>query len=259
VVVATLPWAPMSTLTAKFDGNRDAMHDHAIGALVHAAHFLSARCREEYPGVPSVLVGHWAISGAALPTGLSTDILKEVIVPLEDLRDAGYSMVAFGHIHKPQVLSGDPPIIFCGSPWVMNWGEAGHDHGMWLYDTQGVLDFIPIPDKRFVTIDTDLLGIANGEWDQWSVDGAFVRLRWEMSEEAARSLDLNELRGHIERANALRVILQPRIISDQKARVVEMTEDLTLDESFRMWVESQDVDDTQALNDAHSEFVARVR
>lgn len=139
VVIATLPWTPISRLVAAQPNlSRGQLNDLAAAALVESAHLLGDRCAAEYPGLPAILVGHWAVSGATLPTGLSTDLLNEPVIPALGLSTSGFGAIVFGHIHSAQVLHPDPAVVYCGSPMIQNWGEAEVPHGVWLIDTAEV-------------------------------------------------------------------------------------------------------------------------
>jgi exonuclease SbcD len=136
VVVATLPWTPIARLVADRPAeDRDSLNEVAAAALVESAHLLGARCRDEHPGKTAILVGHWSVSGATLPTGLPVEMLREPVLSLEGLKAAGFDLVVLGHLHKVQVISDDPAVLYCGSPWVCSWGETDDSHGVWLLDT----------------------------------------------------------------------------------------------------------------------------
>lgn len=134
VVIAVLPWAPPGHIVAAMgDGvARDDVNQAAAQGLVDAAHLMGARCAVEFPHLTPILFAHWAVSGASLPTGMDSSQLREPVIPLEGLQESGFQVIALGHLHPPQVLSEDPAIFYCGSPMVCDWGETGHEHGVWV-------------------------------------------------------------------------------------------------------------------------------
>ena len=106
IVVATLPWTPISRLVADRPADdRDSLNEIAAAALVESAHLLGARCRDEHPDKTAILVGHWAVSGASLPTGLPVEMLREPVLSSEGLASAGFDLICFGHIHAAQVVN----------------------------------------------------------------------------------------------------------------------------------------------------------
>lgn len=83
---------------------------------------------------PVIVVAHCTVWGAEYQTGEPTGEIvvgKDYIIPLENLIFADY--VALGHIHRPQVLSESPPVIYPGSCEILTWGEASDPpHGFIL-------------------------------------------------------------------------------------------------------------------------------
>lgn len=269
IVVAALPWSPTSRLIAGTpDAARDDIHQTAAEALVHGAHVLGARCRDEFADKTPILIGHWAISGASLPTGLDTSHLREPVIPIEGLSGAGFAVVAFGHIHMAQVITKSPsPVFYCGSPMVMNWGEALVPHGVWIFDAAGAgaLKFHPVEDRRFVTV-----GGSSEPWDdtfclpamiEGGVEGALVRIAYTCSEEQGRSIDQAALRRLYHEAGAHKVFVKPTVLREVRARATEAhAEGLTEVDGLELWLSSQDVAaaDAGALRALHGEYVARV-
>jgi DNA repair exonuclease SbcCD nuclease subunit len=84
-----------------------------------------------------VLLLHWSISGASLPTGLSVDQLHEPVLEWAELDALGFDLIIASHIHVPQRLD-DPKLgdatmgIYTGSPQPLSHGEGHYQHGVWL-------------------------------------------------------------------------------------------------------------------------------
>lgn len=276
-VIAALPWTPLSRLVAAQPNlSRAQLNDLAAAALVESAHLLGDRCAAEYPNLPAILVGHWAISGATLPTGLSSDLLNEPVIPAEGLATAGFNLVAFGHIHQVQVVTSVPaPVVYCGSPMVCNWGEAATPHGVWLYETtgDGTLTFKPIADRQFLNLDGAVvsdpatyagigglnLGIAANHKDVFG--GALVRVRYSCTEEEAKLIDEAEARRVLLAAGASKVFFKATVERTSRARVADVAEGLDDSAAFEMWLATQSVpeSDLQALRDLHAGYEELVR
>lgn len=199
VALAMLPWAPVSRIVAAQDGgDRDGINELAAELLIEVARGLASRCAAEHPGKPALLMTHFSISGAALPSGLSIDMAREPILPLADLELLGFDAIAAGHIHKPQLMESQigramGPIFYCGSPAPLSFGEPG-EHGCWLIeaDVAGRLvpEFVPLSSRQFVTLEAgvDLEALS-------PLDGAFVKVRGSMSEEEYRRFDTGGTRA----------------------------------------------------------------
>lgn len=276
VVLAALPWTPPGQMVAQNPGmSRDEINDLTAQALVNAAHLLAARCEIEHPGKKALLVGHWAISGAALPTGLDTGMLREPVIPLDGLTSSGFDLAFFGHLHIAGVLAAGPtPVGYCGSPWVNSWGEASGDHGVWIYSTEGAgaLKFHPVDDpKRFVTLDVGFTEttVLGGQRDYVMtmpsqaplLAGALVRVRYTVSEEVAARIDQNAIRQTLLAQGAVKVVFRPTVERAVRARVAEMAEDMGEAAALDLWLSSQDVDAELAaqLRLAHATYLEGIR
>lgn len=134
VCVGCLPWVSPASLIASRNGggDRGKIHAEVSDLLVRTASDLFRDKTD--PGLPAILLGHWAVTGGSLPTGLPVESLGEPVLPLTALIAQGWDAMAFGHIHAQQILSDDPPAFVVGSPYVCDWSEAGHPHGVLLLE-----------------------------------------------------------------------------------------------------------------------------
>lgn len=269
VVVATLPWTPPGAIVAAMpDVRRDDVNDRAAQGLAHAAKVLHEQATIGTPDAKKILVGHWSVSGAALPTGLDTSHLREPVVPLDALLDCGFDLVALGHIHKAQVLSASPVAFYCGSPMVHSWGEAGDQHGVWVYDSDGAgsLRFLEVEDnRRFVTleptfVDFGAVGVGFSE-PPGDVVGAVVRVRYTVDEAMARRIDRAKVSADLLELGATKVILDPTVVREVRARVANVADDLSEQAALEMWIREQGVNGSEAdaLRVAHAAYLERLR
>ena len=167
--VCCLPWTPVSRVLADREaGDRDEAFAEAAALLVDAARDLRRRAAD-----PAVLLAHSSVSGSSLPSGLDAGSLREPVLPLSDLDAVGFGAVVLGHIHRPQ--QPHPGMFYVGSPMTLDHGEAGVPHGCWLLDTDRPHEpeFIPLPSRRWLTVDGDE-DTARGDLD---VRDAVVRAR----------------------------------------------------------------------------------
>lgn len=267
VVLAALPWTPISRLVAARPNlSRGQLNDLAAAALAESAQVLGARCYDEYPNACPILVGHWAISGATLPTGLATDMLNEPVIPLQGLTTAGFRAAIFGHIHQVQAVSTIPPIVYCGSPMVCNWGETETPHGVWVYDTEGdgVLTFKPIEDRKFLTIDLDpdeFIREGVGLVESIATEGTLVRVRYTATEEQAKLISDAEIRDSLLSCGAAKVFIKATVDRATRARVTHVAEGIDDGAAFELWLTSQAVPeaDVQALRDLHAGYTEASR
>lgn len=267
VAVCCLPSVPVHRLVAAANGgDRALINEAAAEALLEVARGLYAQVPD---GWPSILLGHWSVSGAALPNGLPTDDLHEPVLSLDGLEEIGFDAYIMGHIHRSQPL-GDTG-CYTGSPWVQNFGEAECEHGCWIVDLPetrrvngAMMDYVALEGRRFVTIDCDLTDpVALAEIKELEIDetdivagsiaaqiggleGAVVRLRYRASEAQHRRVDLPALKGFIAEAGAHRLFqVAPDIVRSRTERGVEIDETLAPMTALDAYVESQSMEQSQ--------------
>ncbi len=98
---------------------------------------------------PAIFLSHCEVEGASYGSEKGMAIANDVTIPLPLLQDKRLSYVALGHIHKHQVLSQNPLVVYAGSPHRIDFGEEKEDKGIILVD-------IPKPGKAsFKFIDTN--------------------------------------------------------------------------------------------------------
>ena len=81
------------------------------------------------PDTPNIFLGHCSVVGAQFSSERLVMLGEDLMVPKKLLTESGFDYVALGHIHKPQVLSESPPVIYPGSIERVDWGEAGEEKG----------------------------------------------------------------------------------------------------------------------------------
>jgi DNA repair exonuclease SbcCD nuclease subunit len=248
--LSALPWVHPAGLIARTNGS--LAHDKVNSFMARALVDIARDLREPVIG-PSVLVAHWAITGAKLPTGILADEMSEPVLPWAELDALGYDVIAGAHIHQPQRL--DNPALdqthgfVVGSPQQLNFGEHG-EHGCWLVEVGGADElrfppqFIPIPSRQFVTFDfDDPEGIALAYMDGLEIpEGAIVRMRSKMTAEQAQKLDQGKLRQALTQIGAASVRLDIDIEREVRRRA-EITESLSAVEAMALYCDAVGIED----------------
>lgn len=257
VAVCTLPWTPVSRLVAAEDGgDRDRIFEDAADLLVRTAQGL----RAQVDG-PAVLLLHWSVSGASLPSGIPIEMAREVILPLGELEALGFDAIVCAHIHRQQHLATNPaepemPIFFVGSPMPLSFGEGGQEHGVWLLSTHEIgtrgavgfaPEFRPLESRGFVTIE------ANGLIPDPLP--AFVKVR------GPQGADVAALREQLLAAGAERVWFDLEPVRTTRQRGEEITPELTEIEAFGRYLAANDVNGTvgDALVERAGKYLDEVR
>lgn len=284
VNVATLPSVPVSRLVAQSESTeRGPIFDQAAEALIAVAYELKAQADYYEPVLPSgakpptILMGHWSVSGASLPNGLPVDTLNEPILDLASLVRLGYDAGVFGHIHSPQPLgtlhSDDEylSVFYCGSAACVDFGEAHVEHGCWTFDAKNIastLHFHALKDRAFITVDADLTDPGNEDildeiigGDYYNlgpnIEGAVVRVKYRATEEQHRRVDTAALKKAILNAGAHKVFqISAEIIKTDRARVQGVDENLDPGAALALWCEANEIDDTNGLADLLARYSA---
>lgn len=240
VAYAVLPWTTMGGLAALRDGgDRDLLHAEAGELLVQAAAGLRQEIRNVGHDGPAVLIAHWAVSGASLPSGVLADELREVVIPTDALAAQGWDAIVLGHLHRQQWLTdGRCPAFYVGSPLPCDFGEAGYPHGailLELDETPGAgATFLPIESRPFVTIDVRDPGAAADD-----VEDAIVRVVGKISEAESADLDRDLIRATLAANGAASVRVDVDVVRESRARVETLTTELGPVQALDAWIASQ--------------------
>lgn len=108
---------------------------------------------------PAIFLSHCEVEGASYGSEKGMAIQNDVTIPLSLLTDRRLHYVALGHIHKHQVLSKDPLVVYSGSPQRIDFGEEKEEKGICLVQIQDgktTFKFIPTNARQFLTIEIDL-------------------------------------------------------------------------------------------------------
>jgi len=184
-------------------------------------------------GVSAVLVGHLSVMGATLSTGQQM-VGREVELGVGDLRMAKAELVCLGHIHNAQNWS---EVFYCGSLTRLNFGEE-EEKGFWMHTIEnGILTskFIKTPARIMVTVDLDVPPAAGDIPDV--PEGAFVRVRYEVSEEAVHNVDETTLRKALTSSGAAGVRIEKVVVPKQRVRAEGISKVLSLEKKLKKWAE----------------------
>ncbi|MBI2011416.1 exonuclease SbcCD subunit D [Candidatus Daviesbacteria bacterium] len=88
---------------------------------------------------PAIFLSHAEVIGAEYGSEKGMTIANDVTIPLSILQEKKLSYVALGHIHKHQVLSKDPLVVYAGSPHRIDFGEEKEEKGICLVTIDDVI------------------------------------------------------------------------------------------------------------------------
>lgn len=264
VSLAVLPWSPPSRAYANMDEDRIDAGQGVADLLVEVA----AGLRAQIDG-PAVLCLHWSMSGAVSSTGALADDFREPVLSSSALDAQGWDAIVAGHLHLPNDYGLVVPRFYCGSPAVCDFGEASHDHGVWILDVGDpghvALNFVPIRDRPFVTLDLSPDGevVYPHSLGHSSVADAVVRVRYTATPEQARSIDHAAIRAAlVELGGAYKVYaIQPTIVQADRARSSAVTDETGPAEAVDAYIASRELDSetSEQLRTRTPDFLERAR
>lgn len=116
------------------------------------------------PGKLSILMSHYTVPGANTESG-QVQLLTQVepVITQEMLISANYDLVALGHIHRPQFITGIDNVCYSGAVNALNFNDEGQERGFWIHhfedgafgNTGKVFtdsQFFKTPSREFLTI-----------------------------------------------------------------------------------------------------------
>ena len=165
VQIAALPWPRKGSFEARAQGDGQTMTSDEVKARIEAA--MSAKLQQMAaaidPMIPSIMAAHIWVDGAAVASERKFILGAEPTVMLSNIALPAFDYVAMGHLHKRQVLSEAPPVVYSGSLERLDFGEEKEDKGFYVIDIQTVdgrknvdYHFHKLDGRRFLTLEKTL-------------------------------------------------------------------------------------------------------
>jgi DNA repair protein SbcD/Mre11 len=120
---------------------------------------LEGEIRQLDPAIPTILLAHLMADTATFGAERLLAVGKGFTVPLTFLTRDCFDYVALGHVHKHQILSEQPYVIYPGSIERVDFSEEKEEKGYVLVELekgQTTVEYCPIPVRAFRTLNVDL-------------------------------------------------------------------------------------------------------
>lgn len=211
--IAVLPGFDRGNYRAKFPGlGKEEENEVFSRELGEIAMGLRTQCRGDRP---AILMAHYTVPGCNTEGGQSQLLTQfEPIIPSEALSASDYDLVALGHIHRPQLVSGFDNVYYSGSINANNFNDEGQERGFWIHYAEpgafgrdGMVitnsEFVKTPYREFITFrltDMDIAAVIAGRVDEvamnfWRWNGAvadkIVRVIYKCSAEKKKAFNEN--------------------------------------------------------------------
>jgi exonuclease SbcD len=183
---------------------------------------------------------------------------QEPVLLLSNVALPAFDYIALGHIHKQQVLSESPPVVYAGSLERVDFGEENDEKGFYVVDIlpngkdgrrQVSFEFHPVNARRFLTIsvniDTDntdptsvVLAAIAGQAEK--ARDAIVRLNISLPSSLEGQLRNNEIREALKETHYFTIARE--IQRETRLRMGNRTaEEITPLDALKAYLESQQV------------------
>ncbi len=161
IQVASLPWPRRSTLLTREETknlNLDQLKERLEQALTRAIELNAAKLD---PALPAILAAHVWVADARVGSESLMNIGQEHVLLRSVIANPAFDYIALGHIHKHQVLSDSPPVVYAGSLARLDFSDEEDEKGFYIVEIEPEgaaerrrvsFDFHPISGRRFLTI-----------------------------------------------------------------------------------------------------------
>lgn len=219
VQIACLPGFDRGYYRAKHPGlSKEEENEVFTKAIEDMIIGLKAQCDTDSP---AVLVSHYTITGCNMESGQTAFFSQfEPVVYPSTLAAAGFDLVCFGHIHRPQQLDGCKNTFYCGAISALNFNDEGQQRGYYIHDIDksGAVTstFQQLPTRQYKTIrlkDEDIEALilnAPQDNDGWlitheqaeEVKGKIVRVLYDCTDEHNKAFNHAAYENALYRAGA---------------------------------------------------------
>jgi len=165
IQIASLPWLRRSALLTKEETKSLDFEQINQRLRETLTNIIATSISKLDPQLPSILAAHVWVSGATIGSERLMTIGQEHALLLSNVAQPAFDYIALGHIHKHQVLSTNPPVVYPGSLERLDFSEEKDDKGFYLVEIepdketdkrQVSFEFHKIEGRRFLTINIAL-------------------------------------------------------------------------------------------------------
>jgi exonuclease SbcD len=217
VQIVALPWLRRSALLSREDTKNLSLEEVNQKIQDALTQVIAGQAAALDPDMPAVLAAHVSIGAAKAGSESMMAIGQEPALLLSAVALPAFDYVALGHVHRHQVLSEDPPVVYAGSLERVDFSEEKDDKGFYVVDIapgatgrRVAYDFHPVNSRRFLTVTVTLepadpdptdrvLGALSGQKE--AIRDAIVRLNIVVPAQLEGHLRYHEIREAMKEAH----------------------------------------------------------
>jgi exonuclease SbcD len=217
VQIAALPWLRRSALLSREDTknlNLEQVNQRMQEALTQV---IASQAANLDNSLPAILAAHVSVGAAKAGSESMMAIGQEPVLLLSTIALPAFDYIALGHIHRRQVLSENPPVVYAGSLERVDFSEENDEKGFYVIDIEPgksgrkvSCEFHPVKARRFLTIaltleQTDIDPTAKvlsaiGRQPE-NIKDAIVRLNLTLPSQIEGQLRYHEIREALQEAH----------------------------------------------------------
>lgn len=219
--IVALPWARRSPLLTREESKTMNLEEINSRLREKLTNILQDSLSQLDPHLSSILAGHLWVFGATYGSERTMLMGKDYFLLLSDIAHPALDYVALGHIHRHQVLSTHPPVVYAGSLQRLDFSDEGDEKGFFVveFERKGKVDFQfhKVECRRFITL---RLEITAQDSDPTStllqalalrreeIEGAIVRLEISLPASLQSPVQENEVRKALREAHYFTLALE---------------------------------------------------
>ncbi len=256
IQIASLPWLRRSTLLSKEDTKNLTFEQITQRLQQVLTNVIATNIPGLAPALPSILAAHVWVNSARVGSERSMTIGQEHMLLLSNVANPAFDYIALGHIHRHQVLSANPPVVYAGSLGRLDFSEEEDDKGFYLVTIEPDKEsgkrrvsfiFHQVTGRRFLTINIDIepadteptstvLRAIAEQADR--VSDSIVRLNINLPAETEGQLSDNDIRDTLKEAHYFTIAKD--VSREARLRLGQFTaEELTELDALKKWLETQ--------------------
>jgi len=199
---------------------------------------------------------HVSVSTAKPGSERSMVVGRDPVLLVGNIAHTAFDYVALGHVHKRQVLSQNPPVVYAGSLERLDFGDEAEDKGFYVVDIElgdrerhATYEFHKVDARRFLTVKVDidaddpdptaaiLEAIAR---QQAAIKEAIVRIQLSLPGTLETLLRDGEI--HKSLKEAYHVTIAKEVRQESRLRLGDWaSEELTPIEALRIYLETKSI------------------
>ncbi|AUS06140.1 exonuclease subunit SbcD [Pseudotamlana carrageenivorans] len=129
LIVAAIPYLRDGDIRRAVAGESfEDLTDKYKTALINHYHQAAAHCKDiNQANAPMIAMGHlFAVGGSISESEQQIYVGTLGHIGAEDFPKE-FDYIALGHLHRPQIIGGNPKVRYSGSPNVLSFSEVGYD------------------------------------------------------------------------------------------------------------------------------------